>query len=88
MILIIGIVAIILGGYLRYWINKNRFDRRNPSGLQQFTSYNKSLAITGFERVVKTIGMLLVLVGLLFVVTYFYNKRTAEKFRKQNTEQK
>jgi cbb3-type cytochrome oxidase subunit 1 len=88
MIFIIGIVAVILGGTLRYWVNRNRFNRRNPSGLEQFSSYNKSVAVTAYESVIKNIGTLLLLVGLLFFAIHFYSKTNVERFRKQKTEQK
>lgn len=42
---IIGILLIIIGFALRYWMNRRRFNRNNYAGIQTFRSYEHRFAI-------------------------------------------
>ena len=37
--LVLGIIALVLGLGLRYWINRRKFYRRSPTGAEGFSSY-------------------------------------------------
>ncbi|SMO72307.1 hypothetical protein SAMN06265171_105219 [Chryseobacterium rhizoplanae] len=52
-ILIKGIVFLLLGFGLRYWINRRKFNRRNVAGLEGFSNYEKATFINFIERIGK-----------------------------------
>lgn len=41
--LVIGIIFLVLGLALRYWINRRKFYRRGPMGAEGFSSYESSV---------------------------------------------
>lgn len=43
--LVLGIIALVLGLGLRYWINRRKFYRRSATGAEGFSSYEKSVII-------------------------------------------
>ncbi|MCH5685254.1 molybdenum ABC transporter permease [Niabella sp. W65] len=59
--LVLGIIALVLGLGLRYWINRRKFYRRSPTGAEGFSSYEKSVAIKFIERVGKWIAYALII---------------------------
>lgn len=65
--LIIAIIAFTLGIGFIYWINRRKFYRRNMAGLEGFSSFEKSVAVSLFERIVKLIGYLLIIAGFIFL---------------------
>lgn len=73
--LILGIIALVLGLGLRYWINRRKFYRRSPMGSEGFSSYEKSVAVTFLERVGKWIAYALIIFGLLFLWSYSRQKK-------------
>lgn len=83
--LVLGIIALILGLGLRYWINRRKFYRRSPTGAEGFSSYEKSVAIKFIERVGKWIAYTLIILGLLFLWSYSRQKKAKEK-ASANTE--
>ncbi|SKA41469.1 hypothetical protein SAMN04488128_105449 [Chitinophaga eiseniae] len=79
MVTTIAILLIIIGLSARWYVGRNRFNRRGPGGLQHYSSYNKALATSFFERIVKIIGTLLLLFGiLLLLATWINNKAVRE----------
>jgi hypothetical protein len=44
--LFLGIIALFIGVSLRYWINRRKFYRRSPMGVEGFSSYEKSVVTT------------------------------------------
>lgn len=66
--LIIGISIMLFGIYLRYWINRRRFDRRGPNGLEHFSSYEKSVATRSVERLCKLLAYVFILIGLFLII--------------------
>ena len=80
--LFLGIIALITGFSLRYWINRQKFYRRGPMGVEGFSSYEKSVVITFFERVTKWISIGFIIFGLLMVWSYS-KKKSREKKRPQ-----
>lgn len=83
--LVIGIIFLVAGVGLRYWINRRRFYRRSPTGVEGFSSYEKSVAIKFMERVGKWIAYALIIFGVLFLWSYSRQKKANEK-ASQNTE--
>jgi len=83
--LVLGIIALVLGLVLRYWINRRKFYRRSPTGADGFSSYEKSVAIKFIERVGKWIAYALIIFGLLFLWSYSRQKKAKEK-ASQNVE--
>ncbi|WP_233164544.1 molybdenum ABC transporter permease [Pedobacter sp. ASV28] len=77
--LVIGIIFLVAGLGLRYWINRRRFYRRGPMGGQGFSSYEKSVAVTLLERVGKWIAYGLIIFGLLSLWVYSREKEAKEK---------
>lgn len=70
--LVIGIIFLVLGLGLRYWINRRKFHRRSPTGAEEFSSYEKSVAIKFMERVGKWIAYALIIFGVLSLWVYSY----------------
>lgn len=82
-----GIVLIVAGLSFRNIVGRNRFNRRGVGGLQGYDNYNKALATTIFERLLKILGTLLILGGIFLYAVEWYNKRTAEKFRQEEARE-
>ena len=76
--LFLGVIALIIGGSLRYWINRRKFYRRSAMGVEGFSSYEKSVVITFFEKVTKWISIGLIIFGLLMLWSYS-KKELSEK---------
>lgn len=68
--LVLGIIALVLGLGLRYWINRRKFYRRSSTGAEGFSSYEKSVIISFLERAGKWIAYALIIFGLLFLWSY------------------
>jgi membrane-associated PAP2 superfamily phosphatase len=79
--LVIGILFLVLGLALRYWINRRRFYRRSPMGGESFSSYEKSVATKFLERVGKWVAYALIIFGLLSLWVYSREKKDAEKHK-------
>ena len=76
--LFLGIIALIIGVSLRYWINRRKFYRRSPMGVEGFSSYEKSVVTTFFEGSLKWISFGLIIFGLLMLWSYS-KKESKEK---------
>lgn len=88
-ILVLGIICVVAGWLLRRAVNRRRFYRRGPFGLQEFDSYNKMDFTTGGENMVKLLGLLLMIGGLFVISIYGFNKWVEnERADKNKTEQK
>lgn len=77
--LVIGILFLVLGLGLRYWINRRKFYRRSPTGAEGFSSYESSVAIKFLERVGKWIAYTMIIFGLLTLWVYSREKKDKEK---------
>ena len=84
--LVLGVIALILGLGLRYWINRRKFYRRSPTGAEGFSSYEKSVLITFLERIGKWAAYILIIFGVLFLLTYRSLKKDKEKKLQETTE--
>ena len=64
---------LIVGFFLSYVISRRRFNRRSITGLQGFRSYDKGWRTLLFERIVKGIARILIVVGIiLFAITFIH----------------
>ncbi|MBA4153697.1 molybdenum ABC transporter permease [Flavobacterium sp.] len=81
--LIIGIIFLVAGLGLRYWINRRKFYRRSPMGAEGFSSYESSLTIKLLEKFGKWVAYALIIYGLLSLWVYSREKKDKEK---QNVE--
>ena len=73
--LVIGIIFLVTGLALRYWINRRKFYRRNPTGAEGFSSYENSVFIKLIERIGKWIAYALIIFGLLALWAYSREKK-------------
>ncbi|SFC76922.1 hypothetical protein SAMN05421747_12420 [Parapedobacter composti] len=73
--LVIGIIFLVLGLGLRYWINRRKFYRRSPTGAEGFSSYEKSVIVKTSERLGKWIAYALIIFGLLSLWVYSREKK-------------
>ena len=81
--LVIGIIFLVLGLALRYWINRRKFYRRSPTGAEGFSSYEKSVAIKFIERVGKWLAYALIIFGLLSLCVYSIEKKETASNNKE-----
>lgn len=77
--LVIGILFLVLGLGLRYWINRRKFYRRSPMGAEGFSSYEKLVGVKFIERLGKWIAYALIIFGLLSLWVYSREKNNMEK---------
>jgi len=78
--LIIGIVALITGFLLQYWIHRRKFYRRNPSGAEGFSSFEKSFFTKIFEQILKWISCAFMIIGILYIWPSY--KHSADSFER------
>ncbi len=64
-----GIVMLVAGIAIRYFIGRRRFNRRGVGGLQHFANYERAVFITLLERVFIWIANILMLFGAIMIVT-------------------
>jgi len=76
---VLGIIALVLGLALRYWINRRKFNRRAATGAEGFSNYERSVAITFLERLGKWLAWILIIFGVLFLSSYCWQKKKKEK---------
>lgn len=81
--LVIGIIFLIAGLGLRYWINRRKFYRRGPMGSEGFSSYESSVFIKLIEKIGKWLAYALIIFGLLSLWVYSREKRDSETERAQ-----
>lgn len=86
--LIMGIIALVLGIGLIYWISRRKFYRRNAMGAEGFSSFESSVFIRFIESVGKWIAYALVIIGLLGIWASTKGDKHKEDYRRmQNIEQ-
>ena len=73
--LVLGIMALVAGLGLRYWINRRRFYRRSPTGAEGFSSYESSVIIKNTERMGKLVAIALIILGVLFLWSHSRQKK-------------
>ena len=84
--LVIGIIFLVAGLGLRYWINRRKFYRRSPMGAEGFSSYESSVFIKLIEKGGKWIAYALIIFRLLSLWVYSREKKEKQE-QKVKTEQ-
>ena len=79
--LVIGIIALVLGFGLIYWIGRRKFYRRNMAGVEGFSSFEASVLVRFLERLGKWIAYALILIGLISVWASSKIEKNKEKLR-------
>ena len=86
--LVIGIIFLVAGLGLRYWLNRRKFYRRGPMGAEGFSSYESSVIIKLLEKFGKWVAYGLIIFGLLSLWVYSREKKDREiqnmEIQKQN----
>lgn len=77
--LVVGVISILIGAGLIYWINKRKFYRRNVAGLEGFSSFEVSVLVRVLERLGKWIAYILIIFGILNLLIYGSEKKRKEK---------
>ena len=67
----LGVLAVLAGIAILWWTGKNKFERTNASGVQEFSSYGKAMGQTFLENVMRRIAILLILGGGLFAALFW-----------------
>lgn len=75
---VIAAVVVIIGIVINTTINRRRFYRRGPGGMQHFNSYGKAVLTTWVERLGKLLVLVLVLIAI-GIAGMGYRKQQAEK---------
>lgn len=75
----LGAVMILTGIIINYAINRRRFYRRGPAGLQHFKTYGGAVVTTWLERLGKLIAIILILLGIGAFITGHDKKVTIGK---------
>lgn len=68
LIKILGVVLLIVGIVVRYWIGRRRFNRRNFAGVEIFDSYGKAVVTKGFERFARILAAICIFFGIIFLL--------------------
>ena len=76
-----GIIILLIGMLIRYFIGRRRFNRRGIGGLQQFSNYETAVAFTFLEWVFKWVANLLILLALLLLL---FGNSPAKQYPKQS----
>ncbi len=63
-----GYILILLGAVLLYFRRRNKFNRRNVAGVEEFKSFEHSVGNRVLEMGMKIVAYLLIILGLIFIV--------------------
>ena len=77
--LVLGIIPLVTGIGLVYWISRRKFYRRNAVGAEGFSSFEASVFIRFIERVGKWIAYALIILGVVILWSYTQMKKEREK---------
>ena len=80
--LVLGIIPLVIGIGLIYWVSRRKFYRRNAVGAEGFSSFEASVFIRFVERIGKWIAYVLIITGILFI--WSYSQMKTEKEKKQS----
>ena len=80
--LVLGIIPLVIGIGLIYWVSRRKFYRRNAVGAEGFSSFESSVFVRFVERIGKWIAYVLIIIGILFI--WSYSQMKTEKEKKQS----
>lgn len=81
---VIAAVLFIIGIVVNTAINRRRFYRRGPGGLQHYSSYGKAVATTWLELLGKLVALVLILFAIGFASLGYRHQQVNKKVTKQN----
>jgi hypothetical protein len=70
--LILAIIFIAGGFFLRFQINKRQFNRRNAAGVEIFKSYGNAVTTQMTEKVGRYVGFFLIIIGIFLAISFFF----------------
>jgi len=76
--LVMGIIPLVIGIGLIYWISRRKFYRRNAMFAEGFSSFEASVFTRFIERIGKWIAYALIVVGIVCIWTYSQMKKEKE----------
>ena len=86
--LVLGIIPLVIGIGLIYWVSRRKFYRRNAVGAEGFSSFEASVFTRFIERIGKWVAYALIIIGILFIWSYTQMKKDKEKEQQEiKTEQ-
>ncbi len=65
-----GSLLLIAGLFIRYQVERRRFNRRSIAGVQIFSSYIKAILTTIIETVLNIVGALFIVAGIINVIIH------------------
>lgn len=77
--LVFGIVLVVIGVGLIYWINRRKFYRRNAMGAEGFSSFEASVFTRFIEWIGRLIALALIVFGAINIWTYSQIQKENEK---------
>ncbi|MNK11863.1 hypothetical protein D3C87_299120 [compost metagenome] len=83
---ITGILFLISGMVIRYFINRRRFNRRNQYGTQGFNSYEHRTLTNIGEGFGKMGAYILILIGLFLILLVWVNRKMDRNANKKKQE--
>ncbi|MEB2776494.1 hypothetical protein SYJ56_14320 [Algoriphagus sp. D3-2-R+10] len=81
---ILGVVLVLSGFAIRYWVGNRRFKRRGPGGLQHYSSYSKALIVTAIERIANLLSIPIILGGIFLLAFWWMYVREIVLSRNKN----
>ncbi|MCX2429872.1 hypothetical protein [Pedobacter sp. GR22-10] len=63
----VGLILVLAGCLLRHWMKSRSFNRRNKMGVELFRNHTHQVLLTSFERLLKLLGRLLMILGLIII---------------------
>jgi hypothetical protein len=85
---VFGIIVVLVGFALRYWVNRRRFNRRNFAGLQTFNSYEQKVTVKLFERIVKLVGLGVIAFGIFLILAGYAERENVKRYNAIPAHQK
>lgn len=83
---IIGIVMLVTGIVIRYFMKRRRFNRRNQYGAQGFDSYeHRNVTVFG-ESLMRMVARILILAGLFFIFLVWVNRKMDKRAQQKKQE--
>ncbi|WP_029985955.1 hypothetical protein [Pedobacter jeongneungensis] len=70
---LIGLILILTGCLIRHWMNSRSFNRRNKMGVEIFRNHTHEVLLTSLERLLKLLGRLLLILGLIIIGANWIN---------------
>ena len=84
--LVLGIIPLVIGIGLVYWISRRKFYRRNAVGAEGFSSFEASVFTRFIERIGKWLAYALIIIGILSIWAHWQMKKE-KKQTEVKTEQ-